>query len=75
MSPEPLMIVNKCSARKPLSLVTEVLDVKNKTKVRQVGAAKSKSKAIREVSMLWSIISKRKGHKKTNEKVKKYLYN
>ena len=33
MSSGPPMIVKNCSARKPLHLFTEVLDVKNKTSV------------------------------------------
>ena len=53
ISPEPPMIVKKCSARKSLRLFTEVLDVKDKTSVRQVGAIKPNCKAIREGSMLW----------------------
>ena len=39
MSPGPPMIVKKFSARKSLHLCTEVLDVKNKTDVRWLGAA------------------------------------
>ena len=52
MSPGPPMIVKKCSAIKSLCIFTEVLDVKKKTNVLQVGAAKSKRKAILAGSML-----------------------
>ena len=58
------MIIINPSARKSLCLFTEVLYVKNKTDVRQLGAAKSESKAIRAGIILWSSIPKRKGHKK-----------
>ena len=40
MSPGPPMIVKKRSARKSIRLFTEVLDVKKKTAIRQVVAAK-----------------------------------
>ena len=51
ISPGPTTIVKKFSARKPIHLFTEVLDVK-KTSVLRVGAAKSKRKAIISGSML-----------------------
>ena len=69
------MIFKKWSAIKSLRLFTGVLDVKKKTYVRRVGAAKSKYKAIRAGSIFWSSIPKRKGYTKINEQVKKYLYN
>ena len=75
MSPGPPIIVKKCSARKSICLFTEVLDVKNKTAVRRVGASKSKRKAIRAGSMLWSSIPNIKGHTKFNEQINKSLYN
>ena len=46
-----------------------------KTAVHRVGASKSKQKAIVAGIILWSSIPKRKGYKKVNEQVKKYLYN
>ena len=58
MSPGTHMILRKPSTRKSLFLFTEVLDIKNKTTVRRVGADKSKHKAIRAGSMLWSSIKK-----------------
>ena len=75
MSPGPPMIFKKISARKSLRLFTEVLDIKNKTSVRRLGAAKSKRKEIISGSMLWLIITNRKGHTKINEQVEKYIYN
>ena len=59
MSPVPPMIVINLSSVKSLFLFTEVLYVKNKIVVRLIGAAKSNRKAIREGSMLWSIITNR----------------
>ena len=44
MTPTP---VNKPSAIKSLCLFTNILYVKNKTDIRQVGAAKSKRRAIK----------------------------
>ena len=75
MSHGPYVTVRKRIARKPLRLFTEVLDVKNKGTVCQAGHSKYEFKSIRAVSVLWSIILKRRGHTKTNEQVKKYLYN
>ena len=40
ITPGTPIIVKKRSARKSLRLFTEVLDVKNKTTVRRIGAAK-----------------------------------
>ena len=64
MSHGPPTIVKKFSARKSLRIFTEVLDVKNKTYVRWVGAAKSKHKPIIAGSMLWSSIPRSKVHTK-----------
>ena len=66
MSPGPYMIVRNPSAGKSLHIFTEVLDVKNKAAVHQVGADKSKRKAIRAGSMLWSRITNSRGHTKIN---------
>ena len=52
------------SARKLLHEFIETLDVKHNTVVWRFGAAKSKSKAIKKVNMLWSHIKKRRGHTK-----------
>ena len=68
------MIFKKCSASKSLRLFTKLLDVK-KSAVRQVGAVKSKLKAIISGSMLWSIIKNMKVHTKINAQVNKSLYN
>ena len=57
MSPVPPMNVKKYSAIKSFRLFTEILDVKNKTAVQQVGDAKLKRKAVREGSMFWSNIT------------------
>ena len=75
MSPGDSVTVINPNARKSLRLFTGVLDVKNKTDVRQVGAAKSKRKAIRSDSTLGLIIPQKRVYKKITERVKKYLYN
>ena len=75
LSPGPSVTVINPSARKSLRIFTEVLDFKKNTYVFRVGAAKSKSKATRAGSVLWSSIPKRKVHTKINERVKKSLYN
>ena len=69
------VLANKSSAIKPLLSFSEVFDVKQKTAVQRLGAAKSKRKYIRTGCMLWSSITKRQGHKKINTQVKKSLYN
>ena len=75
MSPGPYVTTRKPSARKPLRLFTEVLDIKKKTSFRQVCAAKPNHKSIRAGNMLWSSIPTRKGQTKTNKRTKKYIYN
>ena len=75
ISPGTYVTVRNPSAIKPLRLFTEVLYVKKKTVFRQVGAAKSKRKAIISGTVLWSSIPKRKVHTKPNKRVNKYLYN
>ena len=62
ISSGPSMTVTNTSARKSLCLFTEVLGVKNKTALLQVGADKSKRKAIISGSVLWSIIKNSKGY-------------
>ena len=47
--------LNKPSARKSLYIFTNILDVKKKTAIRQVGAAKSKRKTIKAGTTLWSL--------------------
>ena len=68
------MTINNTRTRNPLHLVTEALDVKNKTAVLRVCDSETKRKEIRAGSMLWSSIPKRIGHKQINEQVNKYLY-
>ena len=69
------IIDKKCSARKLLHLFTEVLNIKDKNSVLQIGDAKSKRKSIRARSMLSSSIPQRRVHTKINEQVNKYAYN
>ena len=75
MSPRPYVTFRNPSAWKSLRIFTEVWGVKKKTAVLRVGAVKSKRKSIRELSMLFSTITNRRGHIKINKQVKKYLYN
>ena len=67
--------IKKSSARKKLNQFYEVLDVKPKTAVRKLGAAKSKIKDTRAGSMLWYITPKRHVNTNINDWVKKALYN
>ena len=55
--PGPSVTIINTSTIKSLRLFTEILDVKNKTAVQQVGDAKLKRKAVREGSMFWSNIT------------------
>ena len=70
ISPGPSMIFIKPSPRKSLCLFTEVLNVKNKTDVRQVSDAKSKYKSNRAGSILCSVIPNIRRHTKIKEQVK-----
>ena len=54
--------VKKPSARKSLCLFTNILDVKPKTAKRRFVAAKSRRKAMKVGSSLWTKRKKRKGH-------------
>ena len=57
MTPIP---VKKPSARKSLCLFNNILDVKKKTSIIWVGAAKSKHKEIKAVNPPWAMKPKRK---------------
>ena len=67
--------VNNPSARKPLCLFTNMLDVKNKTATRQVRYAKSKRKATKSGSKPWSLKREQKESTKINDLVNKSIYN
>ena len=56
-------------------MFTNVLYVKKKTAYRQVGAAKSKHKAIKFRNTPWELKKKRKGHSGISEEINKSLYN
>ena len=47
--------VKKPSARKSLCLFTNILDVKKKTDICQVGASKSNRKVIKAGTILWAL--------------------
>ena len=66
--------VKKPSARKSLPLFTNIFDVKPKTAKRCFMAAKSKRKSIKVGNRLWTKKTKRKGHSKIYEKIKRNLY-
>ena len=74
MPPLTPVTVKNPSAIKLLRIFTEVLYVK-KNSVHRVGVAKSNRKAIRAGGVCFSSIPNRRVHTKTNEQVKKHLYN
>ena len=63
----------KSSARKSLSPFFALLDVKQKTVVRILGASKTKCKAIRTISSLWYSINNQIWYTKTKASVKQVL--
>ena len=71
MSSKP---VKKLSARKSLRLFTNVLDVKPTTAKRRFVAAKLKRKSMKVCNSLWTKKTKRKGHSKITEQIKRNLY-
>ena len=68
-------LVNKPSARKSLCLLTNILDVKKKTAIRRVGAAKLNCKAIQSGTTPWALKPKQKVNSRINDQIKKSLYN
>ena len=66
--------VNKPRASKSLCLFTNILDVKQKTAKRRIGAAKSKQRAMKVGTSLWNKKTKRKGNSQINEQIKRNLY-
>ena len=70
MTSTPVM---KPSAQKSLCMFTNILEVKNKTAHRQVGAAKSKCKAIKFVNSLWALKPNRKLNSNIDEQIKNSL--
>ena len=56
-------------------MFTNILDVKNKTATRRVGADKYKRKAIKYWTIPWALKQKRKLNSKIDEQIKKSLYN
>ena len=66
--------VKKPSARKPLCLFTDILDVKPKTEKLRIVAAKSKRKSMKVGNSLWTKKIKRKGYSKINEQIKHNMY-
>ena len=67
--------VNKPSSRKSLCIFTNILDVKKKTDIRRVGAAKLERKAIKYGTTPWVLKQKKKGNSKINHQIKNSLYN
>ena len=68
------MTVKKPSASKSLHLFTNIFDVKERTAIHSVGDEKSKHIAIKSGCGLWKNKTKRKGHSKINEQIKRKLY-
>ena len=56
-----------------MCLFTNIFDIKKKTAKRCVGAAKSKRRAMKVGTSLWTK-KKLKGHSKTNDQIKRNLY-
>ena len=52
-------------------MFTNILEVKNKTSYRQVGADKSKRKAIKFGNSQWELEQKKKGNSKIDEHINK----
>ena len=66
--------VKKPSSRESLCLFTNIFDVKKKTAKHFIGAEESKHRAMKVGTRLWTKKTKRKGHEKINEKIKRNLY-
>ena len=66
--------VKKPSASKSLCFFTNILDVKQKTAKRHIVAAKSKCRAMKVGTSLWTNKVKLKGHSKIKEHIKRNLY-
>ena len=73
MSPSQSVNVKHPRARKSLRKFLDTLGVKPKTAVRRFCAAKSKRKAIRDGSMLWSSIPNKRGYPKSINRSKNIL--
>ena len=71
ITPSPF---KKPSARKSLCLFTNILDVQPETAKRRFFAAESRRKAIKVSNSLWTKKTKRKGHSKINEQIKRNLF-
>ena len=72
MKPTP---VKKPSAQKSLCIFTNILYVKNKTAILQVGDAKSKRRAIKSGTTPRALKRKRKGNSIIDDHIKKSVYN
>ena len=66
--------VKKPSPGKSLCLFTNILGVKLKTAKLRIVAEKSKRNAMKVGNSLCTKKTKRKGHSKINEHIKRYLY-
>ena len=66
-------LVKKPSARKSLCLFINILNVKNKTAKRRIGAEKYKCRSIKLVNSLCTK-KNRTGHSKINEQIKRNMY-
>ena len=66
-------LLKKPSARKPLCLFTNILNVKPKTEKHRIVASKYKHIAMKVGTSQWTK-KKRKGHSKNNQQIKSNLY-
>ena len=74
-SPMTPTTFKKPSARKSLFILTNILDVRNKTAIRRFGASKSENKSIKSGTMIWSFKPKRKVNSRIKNQMNNSLYN
>ena len=70
----PSVIIKKHSARKPVDPLSRLFDVKQKTTVNQLGAAKKNHKKTKKETYLWYTCQNWKGYTKIIAIVKKATY-
>ena len=74
MTPKKIESTKNPSAR-IVRQFSDTLDVKHNTAVSRLCTAKEKYKVIRTGDVLWTNISKHRGHTKINQKVREAVYN
>ena len=74
LTPNQYEYTEKPSEPKSLCEFLETLDVKQKTDDPMLGGSKEKCKTTRTGNALWSNITKRRDHTKTNQNFREALY-